>query len=845
MTLTDGSFGDGRPRRGRAVVKLLGATLLAGLLVAALLVPIVGGVGFAAKSVADQFLELPCDVALAPAQQTTTILASDGKTVIASLFDQNRRDVPLSAIPDSVKQALLATEDRRFYDHHGVDLRGLVRAAVHNATEEGTEGGSTLTMQLVKQERSYRARTPAEQAAAVRQNLHRKLEDAKCAIELEKHYTKAQILNAYLNIAFFGENSYGIEMAARTYFDKPAARLTAGEAATLVGLVRSPSAYDPFQHPAAARQRRNEVLTNMVATGHLAWAKAVEYAAQPIRLASMTPPPVRQGCASAPPGIVNVGFFCDYAVAWLQSHGVSATALRTGGLRVVTTLDAAAQTRGQKAIWRAGLKPTSPTALVMPAVDPRSGAVRTMISSRRYGVHPRYGESQLPLFTAGYAGAGSTYKFFTTLAALELGAQPDFTLSSGSTSYTVRHCPVDKNDPKPPYKTHNAGTYAATLPLRDALPESVNTYFVALEDQFFGCNLKPIVRTALDLGMTTLNRPQSASSKQSIAEAVVNQHQPGFTLGFSPTSALELSAAYATVAHDGIYCPPTPIVRITGPHGAPYPYRKPSCRRKVDRQIARTMVKMMTADTTSSEGTAADYFSEWYAAGGSPVAAKTGTDNDAESGPDHGKGNSALWFVGITPTLTSAAALVNPVSPKATVTGLPADVTNNGSDVFGAYASKFWLKAYGSMLRAHPWSWPSPSHIPGAVDVPDVVGQSVGSARRELRAAGFPMSVAAIRCGSPQAAGDVGYYAPRLAVPGTRITVCRSNGIAPDGSYQTYPDYPTYPTYPTEPTEPSSPPTEPGPTVKPSPPPFPTHMPTPPPTKPVPIPTPTWPGHRH
>lgn len=818
MMPLDDAPGDEAPHRGLALVKLVGAVVLAGLLVAAMAFPIVGGFGYAAGTVADDFLGMPCDVALAPAQQTTKILASDGKTEIASLFDQNRQDVPLSKVPVAVQQALLATEDRRFYDHHGVDVRGLLRAAVHNATDGTSEGGSTLTMQLVKQERAYRARTPAERAAAVKQDLNRKLKDAKCAVELEKRYSKRQILNAYLNIAFFGENSYGIETAAHTYFDKPASKLTLPEGATLVGLVRSPTAYDPFLDSIAARKRRDEVLANLVATGHLTQAKATEYAAEPIRLASRAAPPVGQGCAGAPPSVVNVGFFCDYAVGWLENHGISAANLRTGGLRIVTTLDAAAQTSGQRAIWRAGLRATSPTALVMPAVDPRTGAVRTMISSRRYGVHAKNGESVLPLFTAAYAGAGSTYKFFTTLAALKLGIQPDFTLRSGSTSYTVKHCPVNRSNPKPPYKTHNAGTYADTLPLSDALPESVNTYFVALEDQFFGCNLKPIVQTALDLGMTALHRPQTASSKQSIASAVVAQHQPGFTLGFSPTSALELTSAYGTVANDGVFCPPTPIVRVTGPGGARVPYQKPSCHRALDRQVSRTMVKMMTADTKDAKGTAASYFRDWYAAGGSPVAAKTGTDNDTGNGSRDGKGNSALWFVGVTPRLTSAAALVNPTSPKARVTGLPASVSNNGSDVFGAYASTFWLKAYSSLLRAHPWSWRDPADVAGGVQVPDIAGQSVDSAKADLTAAGFRMVIADIRCGSLHAEGEVGYYEPHLATKGTAITVCLSNGIVPDGQYVYVPPPPPV----------SSP----------------THKPSPKP-KPSPNPKPTKPGHKH
>jgi membrane peptidoglycan carboxypeptidase len=347
--------------------------------------------------------------------------------------------------------------------------------------------------------------------------------------------------------------------------------------------------------------------------------------------------------------------------------------------------------------------------------------------------------------------------------------------------------------------------------------------------------------------MATLHRPQTSASRLSIAQAVVAQHQPGFTLGFSPTSTLELTAAYGTIANDGVYCPPVPIARVTGPDGTTVSIEKPKCRRELSPQVARTMVRMMTADTKDSQGTAASYFEDWYQAGGSPVAAKTGTDNDDVRGPHHGKANSALWFVGVTPRLTSAAALINPGSPKATVTGLPPNVTNNGSDVFGAYASTFWLKTFGAWLRDRPWTWRDPGDIPGAETVPDVTGETIESATDELTAAGFKRSVAAIRCGSPQPEGDVGYFQPHVAAPGTTITVCLSNGIAPDGYAGAYP-VPPAPGSGSEPEptvqapSPSAPPA-PGPTVQyPS-----TSAPLPPPPPPPPPPRPTKskkpPGH--
>ncbi len=783
-----------RPDDGRAparaaltLLTLLAVVTGAGVLTALAALPVVGGAALVANRATDRFLGTRCDVVLAPTQQTTRILASDGRTVLARLFDQNRRDVPLSAVPRSVQQALVATEDRRFYQHHGVDLRGLVRAALHDGSGGGTQGGSTLTMQLVKQLRSYEADTPAQQRAAVEQSVERKLRDAKCALELEKRFGKATLLQDYLNIAYFGENAYGIEVAAETYFGKPAAKLTVPEGAMLVGLLRSPGEYDPFHNAEAARHRRDAVLQNMAEMGAVSRAQAAKYARTPVRLASTTPPTVAEGCVNATPTVANAGFFCDYAVSWLQQHGIALRTLRTGGLSVVTTLDARLQDRGQRAVWASGLKATSPTVLVMPSVDPRSGAVQTMISSRHYGVNAKRGETMLPLFTRGVAGAGSTYKLFTTLAALELGMPTGFTLRTGSNAYTVRHCPLGPNGAAQPYTTHNVGDYSPTLALKDALPQSVNTYFVGLEDQFFGCDLRPIVQMALRLGMDGLNRPEPGSAT-TISRAVVAQHQAGFTLGFSPTSPLELAGAYATVAADGVHCPPVPVVKVTRADGAPVPFSRPKCTRAISVQTARTAAKLLTADTTDPQGTASRYFGGWYGRGGSLVASKTGTDNDLST--DEKGGNSALWFVGVTPHLTSAAALINPTSPKATISGLPDSVTSDGSDVFGAYASTFWLDAYAPALVRDHWTWADPAAVPGSVPVPDVIGRSAGEATARLKAAGFAAVVATTRCGSPKPPGQVGYFAPHTAPRGTTVTLCLSNGETPDGYYAQFPPPP-------------------------------------------------------
>jgi membrane peptidoglycan carboxypeptidase len=748
--------------RGRAVGWLMLAIVGMAAVVVAGVTPLVLTAGSAAKSVADRFLNASCDVHETAPPQASTLLARDGKTVLAHLFTQNRTPVRMSEVPRPLIRGLIATEDRRFYDHHGVDLRGLFRAALHDASGGDTQGGSTLTMQYVKQVRYYQARTAAQRNAAIASNLSRKLQNAKCALQIERHYTKQQILQKYLDIAFFGENAYGIATAAKTYFNTPVSKLAVPQSALLVGLLQAPSQYDPFLHPQAARDRRNEVLANMAAVGSLSPALAAHYQRAPLTLASKQPPPVPQGCAHANPKILNAGFFCDYVLSWLHDHGVSQQQLDTGGLRVVTTLNARLQNSGQRAIWRAGLHAAADYVLVMPSIDPRSGNVTTMITSRKYGIRGR-GRSSDPLFTAAYAGAGSTYKYFTAAAALKAGAPASLKLTTTDNRYRTKHCATK-------YRVHNAGNYPDTMPLRDALPQSSNTYFVALEDQFFGCRLGPVVDTAETLGMNRLREPLNDSTSTPIAKDVVQSQEPTFTLGQEPTSALELTGAFAAAANDGIFCPPVPIVRVTGPGGRHTAVQRPSCHRALSPYVARTLVTFMRRDT--HDGTAASYFHGWYGSGRSDVAGKTGTDNNAAD-----NGNAALWFVGMTPHLVSSAALVDPASPKATVHGLPGLPDSFVSqDVFGAYAATYWLAAYGPVLHGH-WSWPSVAALRG-VRVPSVLGRSRTAAIARLHAAGFQVRVVPQACGSSRRPGTVAYQQPPRATRGSTVTICLSNGDA-------------------------------------------------------------------
>src|SRR5581483_4336009 len=262
---------------------------VAGILVAGLLVPVVGGVGLLAKAGANTFENLPTDLKIPPLPQRSRVLAADG-SLLATFYDEDRVAVPLAAIPVTMRKAIVAIEDNRFYTHHGVDLKGIIRAALHNtSTGSVTQGASTLTQQYVRLVLEE-SKNKEEQRAAHAPTLARKLREAAYAIGLEKQLSKDQILDDYLNIAYFGDGAYGVEAAARHYFGIHVGRLSLAQAALLAGLVQNPSAYDPRLHPVAAKDRRDVVLDQMSRYGDITAEQAVAAKATPIVLHVRTAP---------------------------------------------------------------------------------------------------------------------------------------------------------------------------------------------------------------------------------------------------------------------------------------------------------------------------------------------------------------------------------------------------------------------------------------------------------------------------------------------------------------------------------------------------------------------------
>src|SRR3954447_18818285 len=234
-----------------------------GVLVAGLALPFAAVTGLSARSAADSMEKLPANLATQPLAQRTRILGRDG-AVLATLYDQNRVNVSLSQVAPVMRKSIVAIEDYRFYQHGALDLRGTLRAFVTNQANNGTtQGGSSITQQMVKMTLVTQAKTKAQRLAATADTYQRKVNELRYAIAFEDKYSKDWILERYLNIAYFGDGAYGIEAASRHYFSKPASRLTLSEAALLAGLVKNPTGYDPTNYPTRARDRRNTVIARM------------------------------------------------------------------------------------------------------------------------------------------------------------------------------------------------------------------------------------------------------------------------------------------------------------------------------------------------------------------------------------------------------------------------------------------------------------------------------------------------------------------------------------------------------------------------------------------------------
>jgi penicillin-binding protein 1A len=528
-----------------------------------------------------------------PLPLRSTIFASDG-SILARLFKQNRSLARYRAIRGSLVNAVLAAEDARFFEHPGYDLKAIARAALANLREgEVVQGGSTITQQYVKN--VYFRHPP--------RTLRRKARELRIAIELEKLYSKKEILERYLNTVYLGDGAYGVVAGAETFFDRSLKTLSLPQAALLAAVIKSPSLYNPRAHPRRARGRRNYILDRMVALGHISPARGAR-----AKRASL-------GVAKKPPRTTTrEPYFVEAVKREILEQKVLGTSvddrertLYKGGLKIDTTLEPRLQRFAEESVAGILNLPGDPQAALV-AIRPRTGAIVAMVGGRDW----RTSQVNLALGTEGGGSGrqpGSSFKPIALATALESGIPLDAVYQSSPATFTL--------DTGEQWSVGNAeGGSHGLMTLEDALVHSVNGVYA---------------RLALQIG-----GGQIASEAQLMGvESRLSGH-PSIVLGTEEVSVVDMAAAYATLANSGRSVQPTTIKQITLPTGE----RIRPQQRVVERALAPgnawLITKTLQEVVRSGTGTAANI--------GRPAAGKTGTTNDYAD----------AWFVGYTPQLVTA-----------------------------------------------------------------------------------------------------------------------------------------------------------------------------------------------
>ncbi|MFI6731873.1 transglycosylase domain-containing protein [Nonomuraea sp. NPDC050451] len=664
----------------RSVGALGLAGALGGVLTAALAAPVVSGGGIAAKNVANTFVDLPPAPREEPLDQVTRLLDKDGRT-FAQFYEANRTAVPLRAVAPVMRKAIVAIEDARFYEHGGLDIRGTFRALLTNTQAGGIrQGGSSLTQQLVKNILVEAARNEAERDRARAPNLARKITELRLALALEKKYRKDEILERYLNIAYFGAGAHGVEAAARRFFSTSASRLTLGQAATLAGAVRMPYSTDPSlgrDHRERLKTRRDLVLDRMAGLKLIGQQEAASAKAAPLAI-RLRPEP--GGCEqSAYP------FYCLYVQRELLSNPVFGNTdaerrarMARGGLTIRTSLDPIAQRAAEQAIRR-HVWPEDTEVAAEAMVEPRTGRIRAMAASKRFGRNPGNRKNG-PKTTFNLAAdvahgggqgfqAGSTFKVFTLATALQQGWRfGDGFNTPGELvpGQGYRDCAGRAvNDPDTRILNATGEGSGGPHSIETGTWKSVNIFYMMLERKVGLCN---VVRTAKALGIARADGEQL-------------KEVPTFTLGVNEMDPVTVAASFATFAARGIYCRPLAIVEIVGRDGR-RTHVPPSCERAIEEEVADAVNHVL--EGVFSKGTMQGQSI------GRPAAGKTGTNN----------GYTSAWFAGYTPSLAAAVSVGD-------IRGsyrFPLQGVQIGDDYYGAVQGAslpgpIWVESMESALR--------------------------------------------------------------------------------------------------------------------------------------------------
>ncbi|WP_435737127.1 transglycosylase domain-containing protein [Cellulosimicrobium sp. PMB13] len=653
-----------------------------GVLAAGLVVPLAAGANTATDSALEVFDELPADLEPGPLAEQSRVYANDGTTQLATFYTENRIVVPLDQVSEAMQNAVIAIEDKRFWQHGGVDLEGIPRAAVNNVLQKDTQGASTLTQQYVKNvliEKAVREDDTMGIWEAKENSLGRKAREAKLAISLEKRMTKEEILQGYLNIAQFGAASlYGVETAAQHYFSKSAKDLTPVEAATIAGVTKAPSLYDPTRNPEVSQSRRNTVLLTMYQQGFISKEEYDTARATPLA-DTLKVKPVEVGCQAAG----GAAFFCDYVTkvmisdpAFGETEDDRKALLYRGGLDIYTTLDPAMQVAAEQQA-KAAVPPEDPSGIedAIVSVEPGTGKILAMAQNRDYDVAEQpapnttavnYNVDQAHGSSSGFS-PGSTWKVFVLAEWLKSGRSLYQPVNANSRSWNnsdFDFCGANVRNETKPWRPGNSDGIdnKGTISVLQATYNSINTAYASMESQLRLCDIKA---TAESIGY----KPSRLAEQ----EGGVSMY-PSMVIGTQNSSPLQMAAAYATFASGGTYCDPVAITKVVGADGAELPVPASNCNpNALDPAVANTVTYALQSVMTQGSGKKAQLE-------GRTSAGKTGTANL----------NKHTWFIGYTPQVATAVWIGNAES----------DVEMRDGFTINGVSRRWW---FGSDLAAPTW----------------------------------------------------------------------------------------------------------------------------------------------
>ena len=656
------------------IVLFVGLSVLVGIVAAVTVLPALTAVGDASSAGVELLEENPAEFRQEALSEPSTFYASDGETELAQFYAENREPVGIDDISQSMQDAIVSIEDERFYEHDGTDPQALGRAVVNNLTGSSTQGASTLTHQYVSLEllNADYLRDEDELVAGGTTTIADRFNEARLAVDVEEEMSKEEILEGFLNLAFFGDRNYGVEAAAQYYWGVPASELDIQQSATLAGLVQNPNGFNPETNPEAAEDRRNTVLGTMLRNEYITQE---EHDAAVESDLDLDVTPEATGCVAAS----TAPYFCDYVQRVIladDTFGPDREArerlLNRGGLEVTTTLDKDAQQAAQNEVLDAvpNADPSGAGSALV-SVEPGGGEIRAMAQNTNYTPEEGDGNTELNFnVDAAYGGGngfqgGSTLKPFVFAAWLEDGNSMTDTVDASKDQWDqgdewTASCQDGGSVQMPDedgWSVNNAIEDMKREMTADfGLYWSINTATTAAAEETDLCEITDV--------LSRVGYVQADNGKE------ISPADPSFVLGSEEVSPLTQASAFAALANDGEYCAPRALEEVTDAQGKEYDIPEANCEQAIDSDVVAELNETLIpiAEERTAEGDP-----EF------PMAGKTGTDNF----------ESSTWFNGYTTGLSTSAWA-----------GRYTDLESlRGSTIGGEYYENLW----GSELAGPMW----------------------------------------------------------------------------------------------------------------------------------------------